>query len=213
MPKQQAKAQLNNSSSNKLTHWLHLMHGQLTSRGDALDTISPDLTRAIEYDPQYLMSPYGTIRMIAESPLDTDVIAVGTDDGLIQVSRDGGASWQALESFPGVPELAQVSRLVLSAHDAQTLYVAFSTHEDWDFRPFLLKSMDHRSLLEDWQPTTAAKTPHQVQDRKELQNPCKTLDTLFRSLCNKRNLAPFAGQTGNDLIVISVFCYAKHNGR
>jgi photosystem II stability/assembly factor-like uncharacterized protein len=113
-----------------------------TNRGDVWDTISPDLTRAIEYDARYLMSPYGTIRIIAESPLDADVLAVGTDDGLIQISRDGGASWQALESFPGVPELAQVSRLVLSAHDAQTLYAAFTTHEDWDFRPFLLKSTD-----------------------------------------------------------------------
>ena len=113
-----------------------------TSRGDAWETISPDLTRAIEYDPQYLMSPYGTIRIISESPVDADVIAVGTDDGLIQISRDGGTNWQALESFPGVPELAQVSRLVLSAHDAQTLYAAFTTHEDWDFRPFLLGSTD-----------------------------------------------------------------------
>ncbi len=116
-----------------------------TDRGDAWSTISPDLTRAIEYDSRYLMSPYGTIRVIAESPLDADVIAVGTDDGLIQISRDGGEVWQALESFPGVPELAQVSRLVLSAHDAQTLYAAFTTHEDFDFRPFLLKSTDQGS--------------------------------------------------------------------
>jgi photosystem II stability/assembly factor-like uncharacterized protein len=112
------------------------------NRGDAWETISPDLTRAIEYDARYLMSPYGTIRIITESPLDADVIAVGTDDGLIQISGDGGASWQALESFPGVPELAQVSRLALSAHDLQTVYAAFTAHEDWDFRPLLLKSTD-----------------------------------------------------------------------
>ena len=112
------------------------------NRGDAWDTISPDLTRAIEYDARYLMSPYGTIRIIAESPLDAHVIAVGTDDGLIQISRDSGESWQALESFPGVPELAQVIRLVLSPHDVQTLYAAFTAHEDFDFRPFLLKSTD-----------------------------------------------------------------------
>jgi photosystem II stability/assembly factor-like uncharacterized protein len=113
-----------------------------TDQGDEWSTISPDLTRAIEYDERYLMSPYGTIRIISESPLDAELLAVGTDDGLIQVSGDGGGSWQALESFPGVPELAQVSRLVLSAHDAQTIYAAFTAHEDFDFRPLLLRSTD-----------------------------------------------------------------------
>jgi photosystem II stability/assembly factor-like uncharacterized protein len=113
-----------------------------TDRGDEWSTISPDLTRAIEYDERYLMSPYGTIRIISESPLDADLLAVGTDDGLIQISRDGGGNWQALESFPGVPELAQVSRLVLSAHDQQRIYAAFTAHEDFDFRPLLLQSTD-----------------------------------------------------------------------
>lgn len=114
-------------------------------RGDSWETVSPDLTRELEYGPENLISPYGTIRIIAESPLRRGVLAVGTDDGLIQLTRDGGGTWTELGSFPGVPELSQVVRLVLSAHDTETIYAAFSGHESNDFRPYLLKSSDFGS--------------------------------------------------------------------
>ena len=111
-------------------------------RGDSWEVVSPDLTRELEYDPENLISPYGTIKVIAESPFRQGVLAVGTEDGLIQLTRDGGETWTEISSFPGVPELSQVMRLVLSAHDSETIYAAFSGHENNDFHPYLLKSSD-----------------------------------------------------------------------
>ncbi len=113
-----------------------------TNRGDTWKTLGADLTRNITIDPKYRISDYGTIRVIAESPLQAGRIGVGTDDGLVRLSRDGGETWSKLDQFPGVPERAQVSRLILSEHSEDTVYVAFTAHEDNDFRPFVLKSTD-----------------------------------------------------------------------
>lgn len=109
-------------------------------RGDSWEIISPDLTRALEYENQ--MNDFGTLRVIAESPLREGLLAVGTDDGLVQITADGGGTWRATEAMAGVPEMALVRRLVLSAHDADTIYVASSSHEYGDFTPYLSKSTD-----------------------------------------------------------------------
>jgi len=110
------------------------------NRGDTWEIISPDLTRALVYENP--MNDFGTIRLIAESPLREGLLAVGTDDGLVQVTQDGGATWSMTEAMPGVPEMALVRRLVLSAHDAETIYVASSSHEYGDFAPYVAKSTD-----------------------------------------------------------------------
>lgn len=112
-------------------------------RGANWDVVSPDLTRQIAIDPQYLISPYGTLSWIDESPRRRGWLAVGTDDGLIQVTEDGGATWRQAAPIPGVPERAQMRRIFHSAHDDRTLYAAASAHEDDDFRPFVAKSADH----------------------------------------------------------------------
>src|SRR6202043_294173 len=75
------------------------------------------------------------------------LIYVGTDDGLIQVTSDGGQSstssdWSRYEKFTGVPENTYVSRLAASQHDANTIYAAFDNHKNEDFKPYLLKSTD-----------------------------------------------------------------------
>ena len=113
------------------------------NRGDRWDTLGPDLTRQIEIDPEHRISDYGTVRVIAESPLDAARIGVGTDDGLVQLTSDGGQTWTKIDRFPGVPERIQVSRLVLSAHRESRVYVCFTAHEDNDFRPFVLMSDDY----------------------------------------------------------------------
>ena len=110
------------------------------NRGDTWEVISPDLTRRLTYENQ--MNDYGTIRVIAESPHRSGVLAVGTDDGLVQVTQDGGETWQTTESLPGVPDLALVRRVILSVHDGDTIYVASSNHEYNDFSPYLMKSID-----------------------------------------------------------------------
>jgi hypothetical protein len=68
---------------------------------------------------------------------------VGTDDGLIQVTSDSGATWTKYNKFPGVPDNTYVSRLVASSHDSNTVYAAFENHKNEDFKPYLLKSVDN----------------------------------------------------------------------
>jgi photosystem II stability/assembly factor-like uncharacterized protein len=126
-------------------------------RGDTWKEISGDLTRQIDRNTLPVMgrvwepdavaknastSFYGNIVALAESPKKEGLMFVGTDDGLIQVTSDGGQSWTKYEKFPGVPEMTYVSRLAASQHDANTVYAAFDGHKNEDFKPYLLKSTD-----------------------------------------------------------------------
>ncbi len=90
------------------------------------------------------MSSYDTITSLAESPKAEGLLYAGTDDGLIQVSEDGGKTWRKVEvgSLPGVPASAFVNDLKADLHDADTVYVALDDHKSGDFRPYLLKSTD-----------------------------------------------------------------------
>ena len=126
-------------------------------RGDTWKVISGDLTRQIDRNRLAVMgkvwgpdavaknqstSFYGNIVALAESPKNEGLLYVGTDDGLIQVSGDGGASWTKYEKFAGVPEMTYVSRLAASNHNVNTVYAAFDGHKNSDFKPYLLKSGD-----------------------------------------------------------------------
>jgi photosystem II stability/assembly factor-like uncharacterized protein len=126
-------------------------------RGDTWRAVSVDLTRQIDRNQLPVMgklwgpdavaknsstSFYGNIVALAESPKKDGLIYVGTDDGLIQVTGDGGQNWTKYEKFPGVPEMTYVSRLAASSHDENTVYAAFENHKNEDFKPYLLKSTD-----------------------------------------------------------------------
>jgi photosystem II stability/assembly factor-like uncharacterized protein len=126
-------------------------------RGDTWKAISGDLTRQIDrnqlpvmgkvWDPDAVAkngstSFYGNIVALAESPKKDGLLYVGTDDGLIQVTGDGGQSWTKYEKFAGVPDTTYVSRLAASQFDANTVYAAFDNHKNEDFKPYLLKSTD-----------------------------------------------------------------------
>ncbi|MDT8325732.1 MAG: glycosyl hydrolase, partial [Bacteroidota bacterium] len=87
-------------------------------------------------------SLYGSIVALDESPLQEGLLYVGTDDGLIQVSENAGASWRKIESVPGVPPRTYVSFLHCSTHDANTVYAAFDNHKMADFRPYVYRSTD-----------------------------------------------------------------------
>jgi photosystem II stability/assembly factor-like uncharacterized protein len=87
-------------------------------------------------------SVYGNIVALDESPLVEGLLYAGTDDGLVQVSEDGGQNWRKIEQFPGVPELTYVSCLVASRHEADTVFAAFDNHKSGEFRPYLLRSPD-----------------------------------------------------------------------
>ncbi|HZS10200.1 MAG TPA: glycosyl hydrolase [Blastocatellia bacterium] len=126
-------------------------------RGDSWKPVSGDLTREVDRDKLPVMgriqgpdavakhqstSFYGNIVALTESPKKEGTIYVGTDDGLIQVTENGGGGWKKIEKFPGVPETTYVSRLLASQHDARTVYAAFDNHKNADFKPYLLKSTD-----------------------------------------------------------------------
>jgi photosystem II stability/assembly factor-like uncharacterized protein len=108
------------------------------NRGDTWEKISPDLT----YDTAAEMGdiPYHTIFAIAESPLHAGLIYAGTDDGKVHVTRDGGKTWT--EIMAGLPYQKWVSRIVASAFDIGTVYLAQNGKRDDDFTPYVWKSAD-----------------------------------------------------------------------
>ncbi|MEM6628148.1 MAG: glycosyl hydrolase [Bacteroidota bacterium] len=87
-------------------------------------------------------SPYGTIVAFAESPLNKDLLIVGTDDGLIQISENGGDSWRKISSIKGAPSQSYVNEVYASQHDENVIYAAFNHHKYGDFAPYVFKSTD-----------------------------------------------------------------------
>ncbi|HNX50485.1 MAG TPA: hypothetical protein PKL08_09990, partial [Thermoanaerobaculaceae bacterium] len=126
-------------------------------RGNHWVAVSGDLSRQIDRNQLKVMdkvwpadavaknastSFYGNIVSLSESPLVEGLLYVGTDDGLLQVSEDGGKSWRKVETFPGVPERTYVSRIEASRHAPDTVYAAFDNHKMGDFKPYVLRSVD-----------------------------------------------------------------------
>ena len=79
---------------------------------------------------------------IDESPLLEGLIYVGTDDGLVQVTEDGGKNWRKIEQFPGVPQCTYVTDVFASPRDADTVFVALNNWQRGDYKPYLVKSTD-----------------------------------------------------------------------
>ena len=126
-------------------------------RGDTWKVISGQLSRGLDRDKLPVMGKvwsmdavaknqstafFGNASALAESQKKEGLIYVGTDDGLLQITEDGGKNWRKVEKVGDVPELAYVSRIVTSNHDANTVYVAFENHQNADFKPYLFKSTD-----------------------------------------------------------------------
>ncbi len=123
--------------------------------GDTWTAISPDLTRDEQrtrmpimdrtwsYNASwdlYAMSMYNTIVNVSQSPLDEDLIYVGTDDGIVQVTEDGGENWRRIDRLPGVPNRFFVNDIKADLHDPDTVYVVVDDHKNGDFAPYILKS-------------------------------------------------------------------------
>lgn len=86
---------------------------------------------------------YGDITTICESPLRKGLIYVGTDDGNLQVSRDGGKTWKNVyEMLKGVPPYTYVTRVVASAHEEGTAYATLDGHRNDDFKPYVFMTTD-----------------------------------------------------------------------
>lgn len=125
-----------------------------TDRGESWQQLSPDLTTN---DPQRQRQASSgglsvdnstaenntTIYTIAESALDPQLLWVGTDDGLVQVSRDGGTRWTEVgKGLPGVPRGSWISRIEASPHAAGTAFVTVDDHRRGDFAPHLFRTDD-----------------------------------------------------------------------
>ncbi|MBW1298993.1 VPS10 domain-containing protein [Aquimarina litoralis] len=85
-------------------------------------------------------SPYGSVVAFSESQLNKDLLAAGTDDGLVHISEDGGQNWKKISNIPGAPNQSYVNSVYLSRHNENVIYVAFNHHKYGDFKPYLFKS-------------------------------------------------------------------------
>ncbi|OZV67224.1 glycosyl hydrolase [Winogradskyella aurantia] len=123
--------------------------------GNSWEVISEDLSQQIDrntlkvYDRVVSIdavmkngstSPYGSVVAFSESPLNKNLLAAGTDDGLIHISKDGGESWRKISGISGAPNQSYVNSVFLSKHDENVIYVAFNHHKYGDFKPYIFKS-------------------------------------------------------------------------
>ncbi|MFN2603731.1 MAG: glycosyl hydrolase [Gemmatimonadaceae bacterium] len=131
-----------------------------TNDGQSFAPISPDLTR---HDPRTLgpsggpitkdqtsVEYYGTVFTIAESPVKAGVIWAGSDDGLVNVTRDGGKSWTNVTP-KGIPEWSRISMIEASHFSPGTAYVASNHYQMDDMRPYIYKTTDYGAT---WQLIT-----------------------------------------------------------
>ena len=130
-----------------------------TDRGDSWIKLGGDLTTGVDRNTLPILGAlptkdtlslydgvewYPTITAIDESPISSSVLWVGTDDGNLQVSRDGGKTWKNVaDRVPGVPKGTYVSRVVASKFAEGTAYVSFDGHRSNDFHVYLFKTTDY----------------------------------------------------------------------
>ncbi len=145
------------SISNKNPRTIYVGSNHLfksVDRGDSWKIISPDLTTN---NPETRNSTYSggltrdatgaenhnTIYSVEDSPLDSDIIWVGTDDGNVQVTQNGGESWtEVSDNIPGYPDTAWVSQVKPSNFNEGTAYVTVDNHRIGDFTPYVYKTTD-----------------------------------------------------------------------
>jgi len=125
--------------------------------GNTWQVISNDVTRNMDRNKLPLMGKvwgidasgknsgtalYGTVSALSESPKNENLIVIGTDDGLIQVTNDGGTNWKKIETFTGAPSMTYVYHVLASQHNENVMYATLNNHKRGDFKPYLFKSSD-----------------------------------------------------------------------
>jgi len=158
-------------------------------RGNTWEVISDDLTRNEDRNQFKIMDKYwpadavakdvstsqwGTIVSFAESTIKEGLLFVGTDDGLIQISEDGGTTWAKTTTFSGIPEYTYVSDIFPSRFDENIVFASFNNTKSDDFTPYLLKSTDKGKT---W-ASIASDLPENGSVHSIIQDPVKE-DLLF----------------------------------
>jgi photosystem II stability/assembly factor-like uncharacterized protein len=151
---------------------------------------SKDLTRAIDRDAIEMMGVVNRdirlsrndgdniseISNLAESPLDPNVLWVGTDDGNVQLTIDGGRTWKELSgAIAGVKNGTFVGKIVASSASRATAYVSFDAHRDGDFAPYIFKTTDFGRT---WKPVVEGLPGDDASVRSLAEFPGKP-DVLF----------------------------------
>jgi photosystem II stability/assembly factor-like uncharacterized protein len=123
-------------------------------QGNTWRVISFDLTRGV---PQKILRMMGKswsmdelvakgsmaqITAIGESPLDENILYVGSGDGLIHVTADGGKTWNKSNTVPGLPEYARIHQITVSQHNRSVAYAAAHDFAEGDYKPYLFKTTD-----------------------------------------------------------------------
>jgi hypothetical protein len=132
-----------------------------TDRGDSWTRISPDLTTGVDRNALPILGRvpdrqtrsrhdgvrhYPAVTTLAESPVNAQVLWAGTDDGQLQVTRDGGASWRNVVGLvPGLPKGIYVSRVIASRHAEGRAYATFDGHRSNDFAIYAYATEDYGS--------------------------------------------------------------------
>jgi photosystem II stability/assembly factor-like uncharacterized protein len=126
-------------------------------RGDTWSRISPDLSRNLNAFEIPIMgkvwprdsvalntstTPLSNVVSIDESPLLEGLLYAGTDDGLVQISEDGGKNWRKVEQFPGVPQWTYVSDVFASPREVDTVFATLNNWQRGDYKPYVVKSTD-----------------------------------------------------------------------
>jgi photosystem II stability/assembly factor-like uncharacterized protein len=126
-------------------------------RGESWVAVSGDLTRQLDRNALEVMgrvwsvdaiakndstSMYGSMIALDESPLVEGLLYVGTDDGLIHVTSDGGENWARVDSFKGVPDMSLIEDVIASQHDADVAYAVIDNHKRGDHKPYVLKTVN-----------------------------------------------------------------------
>ncbi len=123
-------------------------------QGNSWEEISPDLTRGVPEELQKLMDrswsiddlvrkgSMAQISTIAESPLDENILYVGSGDGLIHYTTDGGKTWNKAEKIPDLPKYARIHQIIASQFDKRIAYAACENYTGGDYRPYLYVTKD-----------------------------------------------------------------------